>query len=92
MNVFGFLAVLVASAALVGITALVCGLGVTIHRTYKDVTEQPKQEKNPIGFTQPEEKEKPEPTEKEIEVKSMDAVIKSVNELMGIETETKEDK
>lgn len=92
MNVFGFLAVVVACVAICIITMIVCKYGITVHHTHKDLTEQPTPVERPVMGFAPEKKEDKPESDKEVEVTSMDAVIKSVNELMGIETTTREDK
>lgn len=90
MNIFGFFAVVIACVAICIITMIVCKHGITIHHTHKDLTEQPAPvEKPAIGFT-PDKKEDKTDINKNVEVTSMDAVIKAANELMGIETVEKE--
>lgn len=90
MNVFGFLAVIIICATICIITMVLCRHGITVHRTYKDITEQLAPVEKPVmGFT-PEKKETAQDINKEVAVTSMDAVIAAANELMGIETVSKE--
>ena len=95
MNVFGFISIIVICLTIIAVTFLLCRYGIIIHRTYKDLTETPEQpERATMGFTPattPEgNKEVKELPENPVAIASMDAVIKAANELMGIETVTKE--
>lgn len=97
MNIFGFFAVLIACATLLGIIWLLVRKPISfrIIRT----TEPPKLiEPKPLS---PEELKKltentntiplnKSEIDKDVEITSMDAVIKAANELMGIETVEKE--
>ena len=89
MNVFGFFAVIIACITICIIVMIVCRCGITVHHTNKDLTVKPRSVDRPVprSLTEPKE-EKQEP--KEVEVTSMDAVIKAANALMGIETIEKE--
>ena len=88
MNVFGFISIIVICLTIIAVTFLLCKCGIIVHRTYKDLTETPEQpEKATMGFAPEEVKELPE---NPVATASMDAVIKAANELMGIETVTKE--
>lgn len=92
MNIFGFLATIVGCLTAFGIVWLITKKPLTFKIV--KVVEIPKQpEKTGIQETQETTKE-PEPNrEPEVEVISMDAVIKNANELMGIiTTAPKEDK
>ena len=91
MNIFGFLAVIMAGIASVIITALLCKCGITIHRTSEDVTKRPQ---IATSIEVPEKKTSTETskTKEDDSVKNMDAVIRAANELMGIGTIEKEDK
>lgn len=82
MNIFGFLAVLIASAACVGSVYLICKFGITIHHVNTTVL-PPKAA--PVADAVTTKKKDEDPSEL-----SMDAVIKAANELMGIETAIKE--
>lgn len=89
MTLYGFLATIIICGATVGIVTMLCKWGIIIHHTHKDITEKPAPiEISQMNFTS-EKSEKPAP-DKAVEVTSMDAVIKAANELMGIETITKE--
>lgn len=87
MNIFGFLSTIIICATIVVIVWLILRkpFSVRIIRAY----EQPK-----VVVEKKEAQIDKEPTpavDKDVAISSMDAVVKAANELMGIETVTKED-
>lgn len=90
MNIFGFFAVIIACIAICIIVMIVCKHGITIHHTHKDLTEQPAPVEKPVMGFAPEKKDEKSNVNEEVAVASMDAVIAAANELMGIETMSKE--
>lgn len=95
MNILGFLSVIVVCITCCIITVLICKLGIKIHRKYEDVGYEADQHVDAVL----KEVTNPQPTEEDVtkleeEINkdrvaksSMDAVIRSCNELMGIDIE-----
>lgn len=91
MNIFGFFATIICCVTVIVVTCIIFSKSFTITHTHKDIIEQKPEERPQMGFTRPEpdkkEKALEEEINKDIHQASMDAVIKSVNELMGIKVE-----
>lgn len=95
MNILGFLSVIVICITCCIITVLICKLGIKIHRKYEDVGYGADKHVDAVlnEVTNPQTTEE-DTTKLEEEINkdrvaknSMDAVIKSCNELMGIDIE-----
>lgn len=90
MNIFGLIAVIVACITACIITMIVCKLGITMTRQYRDLTNPAPEEHPAMGFVNDNksntELEK-KLNEDQVAKASMDAVIRAANELMGIEIE-----
>lgn len=92
MNILGFLSVIVICITCCIITVLICKLGIKIHRKYEDIGYGADKHVDAVlnEVTNPQTTEE-DITKLEEEINkdrvaksSMDAVIKSCNELMGI--------
>lgn len=95
MNILGFLSVIVICITCCIITVLICKLGIKIHRKYEDVgygadkhvdavlNEVTNSQTTEEDITKLEE----EINKDRVAKNSMDAVIRSCNELMGIDIE-----
>lgn len=86
MNVFGFFAVIIICATIIGAIWFLNKFPITI-KTIQS-TEAPKI----IEAVKPTVEDKPEEESEVLQKASMDAVIRAANELMGIETEVEDDR
>lgn len=87
MNVFGFFAVIIICATIIGAIWFLNKFPITI-KTIKSTDEAPKT----IEVVKPTVEDKPEEESEVLQKASMDAVIRAANELMGIETEVEDDR
>ena len=92
MSIFGFFAVVIICLTLCVCVTIVCKIGITITHLHKDLTEYHTETKNTVRFTeQDKDKLEKEINEQQVTKASMDAVIRSCNELMGISTEEEDE-
>lgn len=91
MNIFGFLATIVICATVCAVTVWVCKHGIKITTQYEDKTVHAVDSPASNASVNDNEKLEEEINKTTVTKASMDAVIKSCNELMGIETEEVDD-
>lgn len=86
MNIFGFLAVLIAAVAMVLVAWIAFTKPFTIITHYK-VEEEKKEEPKPMGFNADIKTDSKQEKEEPVAVVAMDAVIRAANTLMGVVNE-----